>query len=162
MNDPLDQLKDIHLPPLVDWWPPAPGWWLLAVLVLAGLAWVILYLRRRAAKPDLRREAESELRQIESAWREHQDDARLAAELSALLRRIAISLYPETDVAGMTGEAWLRWLDGRMGEEAFEKGAGRALMESAYRPDATLDNPEMLVTLVRRWLERAVREGDHA
>ena len=30
--NPLDQLKDIYIPPEVDAWPPAYGWWLIAIL----------------------------------------------------------------------------------------------------------------------------------
>jgi hypothetical protein len=162
MNDPLAQLKDIHLPPAVSWWPPAPGWWLLALLVLGSAIWLARYLRHRAKRPDLGREAEAELKKIEAAWQEHKDDARLAAELSALLRRTAISLYPQADVAGMTGETWLQWLDARFGEDVFEKGEGRALLENAYRPEASLDDPEALIALVRHWVGKAVRETSHA
>ncbi|MEC8346800.1 MAG: DUF4381 domain-containing protein, partial [Pseudomonadota bacterium] len=38
--DPLDALKDIYLPVEPHWWPPAPGWWIAAVLVLIGLWWL--------------------------------------------------------------------------------------------------------------------------
>ena len=40
--NPLDQLKDIHTPDAIGLWPPAIGWYLvliflIAVLVLAGV-----------------------------------------------------------------------------------------------------------------------------
>ena len=37
--DPLDALKDIYLPVEPHWWPPAPGWWITAALILAVLWW---------------------------------------------------------------------------------------------------------------------------
>ncbi|MGD2138441.1 MAG: DUF4381 family protein, partial [Gammaproteobacteria bacterium] len=40
-DDPLAALRPLHPPAPVEWWPPAPGWWVLGVLLLAllGLAW---------------------------------------------------------------------------------------------------------------------------
>ena len=38
MNPQL-QLRDIHLPAEPSWWPPAPGWWLLAILLMARVWW---------------------------------------------------------------------------------------------------------------------------
>ena len=49
--DPLAELRDIHLPEAVGYWPLAPGWWLLLVsaLVLAGLiVWTVRRYRRNA------------------------------------------------------------------------------------------------------------------
>ena len=40
-NDPLAQLRDIHLPPPVDPGLPAIGWWLLAGLAMAALCWIV-------------------------------------------------------------------------------------------------------------------------
>jgi hypothetical protein len=162
MNDPLAQLKDIHLPPAVSWWPPAPGWWLLGLVMLGGVAWAVVRLRRRTTMPNLRREALAALEQAEADWRSHQDGSRLAAELSTLLRRVAISLYPGTDVAGMTGVDWLRWLDERLGGHDFEKGSGRLLLEAGYRPTADIDDPEALIALTRRWLEKVTKEAGRA
>ncbi|HYN78294.1 MAG TPA: DUF4381 family protein, partial [Lamprocystis sp. (in: g-proteobacteria)] len=51
--DPLAGLRDWHLPAPVAWWPPAPGWWLVAGLVMVGVvvgwAWWQRRQRRRAA-----------------------------------------------------------------------------------------------------------------
>ena len=32
--NPLDQLEPLIAPAPISWWPPAPGWWLLALLAL--------------------------------------------------------------------------------------------------------------------------------
>ena len=37
--NPLDQLRDIHLPEPISWWPLAPGWWLLIIIALALMVW---------------------------------------------------------------------------------------------------------------------------
>ena len=40
-NDPLLQLRGVHLPPDPAWWPPAIGWWLVALLTILAIGWVI-------------------------------------------------------------------------------------------------------------------------
>ncbi|MBS1202779.1 MAG: hypothetical protein H6R22_1288, partial [Chromatiaceae bacterium] len=53
--DPLAGLRDWHLPDPVSWWPPAPGWWLVAGLALAACAltlhWWLRRRRRRHGAP---------------------------------------------------------------------------------------------------------------
>lgn len=46
-EDPLSQLADIHLPADVSFWPPAPGWWVLAALLMCGLCLLGLVQFRR-------------------------------------------------------------------------------------------------------------------
>ncbi len=52
--DPLAQLKDIHLPGNVHNYPIAPGWWLIALLLLALTIFSVIklrsFLRTRKAK----------------------------------------------------------------------------------------------------------------
>ena len=43
----LQQLRDVHLPTVPGWWPPAIGWWLLAIVVAGVLAWMIWWLGAR-------------------------------------------------------------------------------------------------------------------
>lgn len=63
-------------------------------------------------------------------------------------------------MSGLTGRAWLAFLDQVMEDRPFEEGSGRVLAEAPYRPGVQVD-AEALVALVRRWIERATAEGGH-
>jgi hypothetical protein len=43
-TDPLAQLRDIHLPEAVSWWPLAIGWWLVAIVCILGLFFTLKLL----------------------------------------------------------------------------------------------------------------------
>lgn len=125
-------LRDIHLPETVDWWPPAPGWWVLAGIVFLAAGVVVWLVWRRRTR--VRRAALAELRRIEQDYADHGDVARLAKELSVLMRRAAITVEPRREVAGLTGRDWLAWLDRGLEGRPFSDGPGRCLAEAPYRP----------------------------
>lgn len=116
-------LRDVHVPPSLPWWPPAPGWWLvggvvLAVLVAASVWWLRRWRRRRGWL------ALFEQRSAKGCAPE-----RIAA-MSELLRRAARNVDPRAD--RLRGEAWLRFLDGRKRHD-FSAGPGRLLEDGGYR-----------------------------
>ncbi|MEK6749626.1 MAG: DUF4381 domain-containing protein [Pseudomonadota bacterium] len=154
MNDDIaSQLRDIHLPAAVSWWPPAPGWWVLAALLSVLLtfgAWRWRTRQRRASLEDVARD------EITRLWAEYMRDSdaqALVSGLSNVVRRVALARYPRAQVAGLTGRAWLEFLDRSAGSTDFTEGGGRVLIEAAYRPDSTVDS-EALVWLVRNWVGR--------
>ncbi len=135
-------LRDIHLPPPVPWWPPAPGWWLLLGLILL-LAAIFAWLWRRHRRGRRRR---AEVAALEAIFAQHADagDPRpLLADLSQLLRRIALGHFPRPEVAGLTAENWLAWLDRPLGgtphQGGFTQGVGRALAQGPYAPKIEVD-----------------------
>ena len=148
-------LRDIHLPPPVSWWPPAPGWWLLAALALAALAFA-LWRRRRGRRGRVKVLARTALDHLEADYRAGGDAARLARGLSELLRRVSLSVYPRRTAAGLTGEDWLRFLDQPLGAPRFSAGPGRGLLTAPYAPAARVEaarvEAEALVALCRDWI----------
>jgi hypothetical protein len=82
----------------------------------------------------------------------------LIAAVSALLKRVALSRYPRTEVAALTGADWLAFLDRSGGNGGFAKGPGRALADGAYAPagpghDQGFER-QALLGVVRDWLRR--------
>lgn len=147
----LDALRDIRLPPADPLWL-APHWWIAALaLAIVGLLaagwWLLRLLRTRALRRALR-----ELGRLTAAHARDGDDTRLASALSRLLRHYALSRFPDARIAGLTGDAWLDFLDAHGGSGAFRNGAGAALATRPYQPRGELD-AAALVALVRSWLK---------
>ena len=148
----LADLRDIHLPEPIGWWPPAPGWWLVAALLLLIICLIVWSIARRR-KTALKRTALAELEQISKRRQLNGDELETIKELSALLRRVCISLEPERKSAALTGDLWLQHLDQLGKSECFCSDTGRLLIEAPYRPQATVDCTELL-ELCRRWLQQ--------
>ena len=148
-------LRDIHMPEAVSWWPPAPGWWGLLGLILL-LVILLIFVRSWRRRRRLRNSAVEELTRICDAFKQHHDALRLVRELSVLLRRIAISYFPRTDVASLTGDDWLRFLDKRGAitdsEQGFLNGPGKILNSGPYQARLDVDT-HALIVLCRRWVE---------
>ncbi|WP_058534094.1 DUF4381 domain-containing protein [Legionella saoudiensis] len=109
-NDPLAQLKDIHLPDAIGWWPLAPGWYavmLLSVLLLLILAF---YLRRRWRYALAKKQALVLLAAYQESYEKEHNAPISSAQISELLRRVALVYYPRAEVASLYGDAWLQFL----------------------------------------------------
>lgn len=133
MGENVLPLRDLHLPEPVSWWPLAPGWWVLLVLLalLLGYGLYRAYLRRRHNAP--RRFALRELARYESDYLEHRNPVVLGKQLSELLRRGMLAYARRDEVAGLTGEAWLAWLDRGMPLPYFHTDGGKSLLQLPYR-----------------------------
>jgi hypothetical protein len=149
-------LRDIHLPDSVDFWPPAPGWWLLAVL-LPLLIFLCRYFYKRIRRQTA---AKTAAKLLSAIRRDSGADARQTlAALSALLRRVAISTAPRSDVASLRGEAWLSYLDQSLPDAPFSQGPGRCLADGHYRQTPPADAElEALFELCERWLKQQAKK----
>ena len=164
MDDLAILLKDLHdlqLPLAPSWWPPAIGWWLLLLLAVA-LYFVIRWFKHRSqtvsAVPP-RELAFAGLKQAQVSFAQTNDLYQLAADLSVLLRQVAMTLASREEVASLTGTAWLQWLDQRAGKPLFEEGGGQLLADIHYRPQMPIAaDAEVLIHVCREWLAAVFEE----
>jgi hypothetical protein len=155
-------LRDLHLPDAVGWWPLAPGWWFLIALAAAGFIYLLykqyLAWRWNAA----RRLALSELRRIRTEYEAGADALTLAKELSELVRRSMLAYAPRGEMAGLTGDAWLEWLDRGLDEKPFTSGPGRHIESLPYqRPEKIDEETDIsgLIDAVKLRLRTPLPEG---
>ena len=149
----IDQLRDIHLPPPPGLWPPAPDWWVLLAAAIVIAVWLVR--RHRRGRP-----LRAALRKLDIVARTcaHTHDAvELARGIGAVLRRYARWRFPEAPTAGLSGAAWLDFLDAHGGQGEFVSGAGAVLDTLPYRPATatpalTDSETQALLELARRWL----------
>ena len=146
-------LRDLHLPETISWWPLAPGWWIVLGLALIAVGFSLQRYLARRARGAARRSALRQLDELLTEYEAQRNAVSFAAEVSALLRRAMLAYAPRQNVAGLTGEEWLAWLDRDLAHPQFVAGPGRALIELPYRNPAsdTIDaDVYALVTAVRQ------------
>ena len=130
-QDPLSELRDIHMPDAVSIWPLAPAWWWLGLGVLALLV-AGYFIYKRFSRPNVQKAALAELDYFLAETVDQDDLQKHYMQLSILLRRFAISIFGNNNVAGLTGEKWLDFLDKTGDTDFFLNGPGRALITVPY------------------------------
>ena len=148
-------LRDIHAAAAPALWPPAPGWWVLAVLLVAGLVLSMLWLLRRYRSYRQKLHIMDELESLSDCCDSNAEE--FTAQLSMLLRRIALRRYSRQRVASLTGSDWLRFLDETGGNGDFEHGIGQILEVGPYQPQTRELPREGLLALARRWAKQNLK-----
>jgi hypothetical protein len=153
-QDPLANLRDIHLPDPITSWVPAPGWWIVALTVI-GLSLLVFYVRARR-QGSARRMA---LRELDVLVATSADLQQLATGFSALLRRVAIVRYGAGAVASLHGKAWAEFLQAH--SDTLHASVGVLLAQSPYAPEELARQPspeaatrEQLILETRHWIRR--------
>ena len=95
----LDNLRDIVEQVPVSWWPLAAGWWVLGAVLLVVIALIVFWRVQQWRSNAYRRAALGEL-----------ESAASVAEISEILKRTALAVFPRAEVASLSGAAWTDWL----------------------------------------------------
>ena len=156
----LDRLQDIIQPDAVRWWPPAPFWycliaiasvWLLHWLVVTMIRWVRRAYRRQAV-----RELDSLSDTSLTSGLGLDDRARITTtEVASILKRVALVSYPREEVAGLAGDAWLRFLTKTCDGVDFTSKPTRSIGSVSYDPQVVCgsdDDQKQILDDARKWI----------
>lgn len=95
----LDRLHDFYRPPPPSGMPQTTGWYVVFALLFVLAVWLAWRLFARWRHNRYRREA---LRELEHAT---------LSVIPTLLKRTALAAWPREEVAGLSGEPWLEFLE---------------------------------------------------
>lgn len=155
MNPLAAQLADIIEPSPVGWFPPAWGWWVLLVLLLAvvGVAtwWVRVWLQQRR----LLLVADTLLDQALEQYQTTQDSQRYCQSLNQTMKRYWKACAPTaTHVLSLSGSDWVEAVLHAAPSSGLSQNTQQALAEGAYQPLHEFKVND-LDQDVRRWLRKA-------
>lgn len=157
-NYMLHGIEEVQLPEMISWWPQAVGWKILLVFAL-------LWLGRRIAQAIsnwrgdyYRRMALKQLAQIEAA---STNSPHALRQLAVLLKTTALQAYPRTEVAHLSGQAWLSMLDSKWDEATFSTVIGERLLAINYQSEQVWHfepaQIEEVIDTIRRWIRKHQR-----
>lgn len=155
MSPLMQQLHDIEGLDPISFWPLAAGWWILiacGILLLGGVIWL---LKRwwdyfRSWKQDTFKKLDSLERNLSPS-----SSAETVAYLSEYLRRIAVRRFPRKECAGLTGDAWLTWLQAHDPKQFDWTQKGKLLVEIPYAPtheELPVEQVKELIQAIRYWV----------
>jgi hypothetical protein len=157
VNASLDQLHDIIIPPAVSYWPLAPGWYALGLLIVAfsvhlGMKYWAVYQKNL-----YRREALEVLSKMQSG----EDTNKEINTLLGLMKRVALQHFGREKVAALSDDAWWDFMEKyskvKVGTEVRELS-----QKILYSPNAqaSVEDVKMLKKVAKVWITTHKGEDD--
>jgi len=144
----LDNLNDIIVPPMVGFFPLAPGWYIVLLLALALLFHFAYQKYKAYEKEQYRRDAEEELEALNDKNRDN------TIALLGLAKRVGISAYGRETIVPLHGDRWWDFMEEHSkatinvdSREAIDK----LLYEKGVAFDACVFDAVFL--MVSQWIE---------
>ncbi len=155
----LQNLHDIVVPASTPWLPLAPGWYALGFSLLLLLLWFSGKKYRIWQRNRYRREALYVLSRIEKCLIDPAQFPQFLPQLPELVKRTAIAAYGRIQVASLSGNDWLIFLNNTGVTDIFSTGPGKILLECSYQPDSRLkiisrQQVDGLVKAVHYWISK--------
>jgi Tfp pilus assembly protein PilO len=140
-TEPQLALADIQEPVLNTFWPPAPGWWLLALLLIVVLAYGFRFFWKKWQKALPLRQAKAELRLIKEP---HQ-----STELNELLKRLVSCYCPRHAVLSAPVKQWQDFLQQQLPQQPLPD-----LQKLLYQQQSEQTDFSVYLQFAAKWLNK--------
>jgi len=151
------QMRDVHLPEAIGWWPLSWAWWMLIAFLLITLSALSYSLIKKVKRGQYRKRALRELDEHFKSWQSSQDSPEYLQTANQVLKRCVIKFMPEA--AKLSGSAWADTL-AQQSSYPLSKQTQEALAKSVYRANPTIDTPTLHAEITQ-WLKKHRGEFDN-
>ena len=137
-NYAIAGIEEIVGPEPVSWMPQTPAWLVVLLLILALLArlgWRRWRTWQHNRYRSLALEKLAKTGELPAPQR--------LQTISALLKATALHAYPREEVASLSGEPWVQWLELAAGRTVFSEGSRKLLQCGQYRQAEHADVPAL-------------------
>ncbi len=153
---PALPLRDIKLPSEPGFWPLAPGWWFLIVLLILLTGWLCLKWYRYTQRKKRWAAINQQLSQIEFNFQTTQNSQQLLTDVSVFLRRFVKHQLQQHQATSLSGDAWINYLNQDQKSGPFNA-FSEALSQGVYQTDYSYDESSLLNT-VRQFMKQQVMQ----
>ena len=150
--DLLSQLRDIHTTPELPWWPPAPGWWVLALLLLFVLGWLGRRVLRHYRVYQRRKQMLAWVDHLNASIDPERHPQAYLSTLNRIFKLVALRAFPEDKCAALAGQDWVVFLKGQI--KTSQPGASLEVLASGPYDPAPKFDPGTLSELTRSWIRQ--------
>jgi hypothetical protein len=151
-NNLLSQLRDIHGAGDPGWWPPAPGWWVLFLIVSGLFAFLVKAAYRKWLARRRRQGLLAALDSINIEIDASESPHEYLSSLNRLFRVVALRAFPNTPCARLQGDEWVTFIRALMPEGTRSEELA-VLATGPYEPSPQFD-ASGLEKLARKWVTR--------
>ena len=151
----LDNLHDIIVSDPVGFFPPAPGWVIVLLLLLALLFHTLMRAYTRYKRSLYRREALEEL----GMYKEH--SKKNASSVLLLAKRVAMAAYGREDIAKLYDDSWWDFME-KHSKAKVSRRTREDIAKLLYDETYTMNNAlqDTIIKFVTLWIKTHKGQSD--
>lgn len=147
----LAKLKEIALPESISYFPQTPAWYILFGVIALLILFFLWKQYKHYQNNKYRRVALAELSKIKSE--------KTYEEIPELVKRVALVFSDRSEIASLSGETWLEFLNKSYKGNGFSSDAGSLFVDLAYSSQTRIKlyqqgENENLINLISEWIKK--------